>query len=164
MWLVRKGLKLGVNYYISRSARIDASFPWLVSIGDYCTITDHVIILAHDASIKRYLGYSKIGVVTLGNRVFVGAGAIILPNVHIGNNVIIGAGSVVTRDVPDNSVAVGNPAGVICSTEEFINGHSKELSAGVSFPKEGWTEGHGLTDERKRVMKERVKGKVGYAN
>lgn len=49
-------------------------------------------ILAHDASTKRYLGYTKIGRVLIGNNVFVGAGTIILPSVAIGNNVIIGAG------------------------------------------------------------------------
>ena len=52
----------------------------------------HVQILAHDASTKRYLGYTKIGRVLIGNNVFVGAGTIILPSVAIGNNVIIGAG------------------------------------------------------------------------
>jgi maltose O-acetyltransferase len=164
MWLVRRGLKLGVNCYIVPSVMIDSSFPWLISIGDNCTITKNVIILSHDASTKRDLGYSKIGMVIIGNNVFIGAGAIILPNVRVGNDVIIGAGSVVTDNIPDNSVAVGNPARVICTKQEFINAHRKELRDGISFPKEGWTKGHGLTEERKRIMKERVKGKVGYAD
>jgi maltose O-acetyltransferase len=164
MWLVRKGLKLGGNCYIVPSVMIDSSFPWLISIGDNCTITKNVVILSHDASTKRDLGYSKIGVVTIGNNVFIGAGAIILPNVRVGNNVIIGAGSVVTDDIPDNSVVVGNPARVICSKSEFIDAHRKELHDGIFFPKEGWTEDHGLTEERKRIMKERIKGKVGYAD
>ena len=77
---------------------------------------------------------------------------------------IIGAGSVVTSDIPENSVAVGNPARVICTKQKFIDSHSKELRTGMSFPKEGWTEGHGLTKERKRIMKERLEGKVGYAD
>jgi maltose O-acetyltransferase len=164
MWLVRRGLKLGVNYYIVPSVKIDSSFPWLISIGDNCTITANAIILSHDASVKRDLGYSKIGVVTIGKDVFIGAGAIILPNVRVGNNVIIGAGSVVTDNIPDNSVAAGNPARVICTKREFIDKHRKEIRDGISFPKESWTEGHGLTEERKRIMKERVKGKVGYAD
>jgi maltose O-acetyltransferase len=164
MWLVRRGLKLGVNCYIVPSAKIDASFPWLISIGDNCTITENVIILSHDASTKRDLGYSKIGRVTIDNNVFIGAGAIILPNVHVGDNVIIGAGSVVRCDIPENSVAVGNPATVVCTKQEFIDSHSKKLRDGISFPREGWTEGHGITDERKRIMKERLKGKAGYAD
>jgi maltose O-acetyltransferase len=162
--LVRKGMKLGINCYIVHTAIIDDSRPWLISIGDNCTISKNAIILTHDASIKRYLGYSKIGAVTIGNMVFVGAGAIILPNVHIGNNVIIGAGSVVTRDIPDNCVAIGNPAKVVGTTQQLIESHSAKLRDGPCFPKEGWTEGHGLTDERKSIMRKTVKGKIGYAD
>ncbi len=51
--------------------------------------------------------------VTIGDNCWIGGGATILPGVTIGNNVTIGAGSVVTRDIPDNTVAVGNPARVI---------------------------------------------------
>jgi maltose O-acetyltransferase len=102
-------------------------------------------ILSHDASSKRYLVCSKIGVVTIGNKVFIGTGAIILPNVRVGNNVIIGAESVVTDSIPDNSVAVGNYAEVICTKMEFIDKHRRKLHDGIFFPEEGWTEGHRLT-------------------
>lgn len=51
--------------------------------------------------------------VTIGNSVWIGGSTTILPGVTIGNNVVIGAGSVVTKDIPDNVVAVGNPARVI---------------------------------------------------
>lgn len=50
---------------------------------------------------------------TIGNNVSLGANVTIIGDVHIGDNVIIGAGSVVVNDIPDNSVAVGNPAKVI---------------------------------------------------
>jgi len=163
-WLIRRGLRIGVNCYIARSAVIDDSRPWLISIGDNCTVSKNVIILSHDASIKRYLGYSKIGAVTIGNTVFIGAGAIILPNVRIGNNAVIGAGSVVTRDIPGNSVAIGNPAHVVSTTKELVDSHFVRLRAGVCFPKEGWTEGWGLTKERKRIMRESVEGRIGYAD
>lgn len=53
--------------------------------------------------------------VTVGNSVWIGGNAVILPGVTIGNNVVIGAGSVVTHDVPDNVVVAGNPASVIKS-------------------------------------------------
>lgn len=50
--------------------------------------------------------------VSIGNNVWIGGSVTILPGVRIGNNVTIGAGSVVVNDIPDNSVAVGNPATV----------------------------------------------------
>ena len=51
--------------------------------------------------------------ITVGNSVWLGGGVKVLPGVTIGDNVVIGAGSVVVRDIPSNSVAVGNPARVI---------------------------------------------------
>lgn len=49
----------------------------------------------------------------IGNNVWIGGGAIIMPGVTIGDNVVIGAGSVVTKDIPDNSVAYGSPYRVV---------------------------------------------------
>lgn len=51
--------------------------------------------------------------ITIGEDCWIGGGAIICPGVTIGNRCIIGAGSVVTKDIPDDSIAVGNPAKVI---------------------------------------------------
>ncbi len=51
--------------------------------------------------------------ITIGNDCWIGGNAIILPGITIGNGCVIGAGSVVTKDIPDNSLAVGNPAKVI---------------------------------------------------
>ena len=51
---------------------------------------------------------------------FTGADAIILPNVKIGSCVIVGAGTVVTKDIPDNSIVVGNPARIISTYDEYV--------------------------------------------
>lgn len=51
--------------------------------------------------------------VTVGDNVWIGGGAILLPGVSIGDNVVIGAGSVVTRSIPSNTVAAGNPCRVL---------------------------------------------------
>lgn len=51
--------------------------------------------------------------ITIGNGCWIGGGVIILPGVSIGSGSVIGAGSVVTKDIPDNSLAVGNPCHVI---------------------------------------------------
>ncbi len=49
----------------------------------------------------------------MGDNVCIGAAVQVMPEVTIGNNVVIGAGSVVVKDIPDNSIAVGNPCKVI---------------------------------------------------
>lgn len=56
--------------------------------------------------------------VHIGNNVWIGAGAIVLPGVKIGDNTVIGAGSVVTKDIPSNVVAVGNPCRVLREINE----------------------------------------------
>lgn len=61
--------------------------------------------------------------VVIGDNTWIGAGAIIVPGVKIGANCVIGAGSVVTKDIPDNSLAVGNP----CRVLREIGEHDKEF-------------------------------------
>lgn len=65
-----------------------------------------------DAAVRRTL-IESARPVTIGDDVWIGGGAIICPGVTIGSRSVIGAGSVVTRDVPEDSLAVGNPARVI---------------------------------------------------
>ncbi len=62
---------------------------------------------------SRNSGYEYGIPVTIGDNVWMGGNAVVLPGVHIGNNVVIGAGSVVTKDIPDNVIAAGNPCRVI---------------------------------------------------
>ena len=61
---------------------------------------------------RRNEGLEYAHPITVGDNVWIGAGTHVLPGVTIGNNVVIGAGSVVTRDIPDNTVAYGNPCTV----------------------------------------------------
>jgi maltose O-acetyltransferase len=118
-------------------------------------------VLAHDASTKKFLDYTKLGKVRIGNRVFVGASAIILPGVTIGDNVIIGAGSVVTCSVPDGVVVAGNPARVLCSSNEFLTKRRKEKEESPFFGEEYTIERH-VTDRMKKEMNDRMAGGVGY--
>lgn len=64
------------------------------------------------------IGRNSKGFPTIGNNVYVGSNSTVIGNITIGDNVIIGAGSVVVKDIPSNSVAVGNPAKVIRTLEE----------------------------------------------
>lgn len=77
-------------------------------------------LLTHDASLLKMTGYIKIGKVVIGDNVFVGMGSIILPGVTIGNNVVVGAGTVVSKDIPDNSVAVGAPMKIIGTYDDLV--------------------------------------------
>lgn len=58
--------------------------------------------------------------IVIGNNVFVGANSVILPSVEIGDNVVIGAGSIVAKNIPSNSIAIGNPCKVIKKNHAYI--------------------------------------------
>ena len=121
------GAIIGENVFLYNvlCSQKDAS---CLEIGNNVTLSG-VQILTHDASMVHLLDHNclKIGRVVIGSNVFVGVQSVILPNVHIGDNVIIGAGSIVTKDIPNNSVAVGNPAKVICTLEEYLEKHKNRM-------------------------------------
>lgn len=119
--LMTMGMQVGRNFKRLNGVILDPSHCWLIEIGDNVTMAPRVHILCHDASTKPFLNYTKIGRVTIGDNVFLGAESVVLPGVRIGSNVIIGANSTVTHDIPENSVAVGSPARVICSLEDYLS-------------------------------------------
>ncbi len=86
-----------------------------VKIGDnvFCAPGVQIYTASHplDAELRRSKENGEP--VTIGNDCWIGGNAIICPGVTIGNGCVIGAGAVVTKDIPDNSLAVGNPARVI---------------------------------------------------
>ena len=63
--------------------------------------------------------FDVFGKVVIGDYVYIGSNALIMPGVTIGSHVLIAAGSVVTKSAPDNVVVGGNPARIICSIEEY---------------------------------------------
>ncbi len=87
-----------------------------VTIGDDCFVGPNVSIYTacHSTDpVERNSRKEWAEPVRIGNNVWIGGSVTILPGVTIGDNVTIGAGSVVTRDIPANSIAVGNPCKVI---------------------------------------------------
>ncbi len=118
--LKKMGLVVGRNLKMMSQCRIDFAHCWHISIGDDVTLAPRVHILAHDASMHTHLGYTRIGNVRIGDRVFIGASTTILPGVDIGNDCIIGAGSVVSRSIPAGYVAAGNPARILMTTDEYL--------------------------------------------
>jgi maltose O-acetyltransferase len=121
--LVRHGLVVGKEVFIARGCYIDPGYAWLVSIGDEATIGPNVTILAHDASPKLRTGFSLLGTVRIGARVFIGANSTILPGVAIGDDAIVGAATVVRENVEPGTIVIGNPAVAVGTTDAHTRHH-----------------------------------------
>lgn len=135
-----KGVRMGENtiFYsvkVSQSNKGDEFF-----IGDNCVLTG-CTLLGHDASpamfikdlqkhknvYRRGARQSFVSPIYIGNSVFIGVGAIIMPGITIGDNVIVAAGSVVTKDIDHGMVVAGNPARVVKQTTEVVEKYKNIL-------------------------------------
>ena len=120
----------GDNIYFGNNCEVNMNCVFLddnqITIGDNALIAPNVQIYTafHPTNAKDRFGETKedgsfafcktqTAPVTIGDNVWIGGGAIIMPGVTIGDNVVIGAGSVVTRDIPSDKIACGNPCRVI---------------------------------------------------
>lgn len=157
----RMGVKIGDNCKIQSDIIIDYSHYWLITIGNNVTIAPRVHILAHDASTKIKLHYTKIGLVDIRDNVFIGAGSIVLPGVTIGKNSIIGAGSVVSKSIPENCIAVGCPARVIQNVDAYYNKQKTLMNNDNCFDESYTTRGN-INEDKKQKMRDIIK-KYGYA-
>jgi maltose O-acetyltransferase len=111
-----------LGYQLTIGARVFANFGLValdvaaITIGDDVQIGPNVQLLTPthpvDADARR-AKWEAAEPITIGDNVWLGGGAIVLPGVTIGADTVVGAGSVVTRDLPAGVVAVGNPARVI---------------------------------------------------
>lgn len=121
---IKKGARLGVNkggiINIGNDCFINTNSIIVslgtINIGDNCSIGPNVCIYDHDHSFNengKIKSEFKIGTVTIGNNVWLGAGVIILRNSKIGNNCVIGAGTVIKGDIPDNSLVTSDRTLVI---------------------------------------------------
>lgn len=159
--LIAMGMKVGQNFGRLNGVILDPSHCWLIEIGDNVTMAPRVHILCHDASTKVHLGYTKIGRVTIGDRVFIGAESVVLPGVTIGDDVIIGANSTVTHDIPAGSVAVGSPARVICSTQEYLAKEKARMASAPCYGEE-YTLRQNVPMDMRIKQKNELEGKIGY--
>lgn len=109
-----KHCHLGKNVYFNFNVTLVDDTH--IYVGDYTKFGPNVLIATAGHPILpslREQAYQYNMPVKIGKCVWLGAGVIVLPGVEIGDNCVIGAGSVVTKNIPANSVAVGNPCKVI---------------------------------------------------
>lgn len=126
-YAISNGVKIGENCMVADRD----TFPtegYLVEIGNHCQLTLGSRILTHggaQVARKTHPNFDIFGKVKLGDYVYIGANALILPGVTIGDNVLVSAGSVVTKSVPSNVVIGGNPARIICTVNEYVQRNLK---------------------------------------
>lgn len=123
-------IEVGKNFYANYNCTIlDVG---KVTIGDNCMFAPNVAIYTAGHPIhpdSRNSMYEYGIQVSIGDNCWLGGNTIVCPGVKIGNNVVIGAGSVVTKDIPDWSIAAGNPCRVIRTiTEEDRKYYYKRMS------------------------------------
>lgn len=140
-WLKLCGMKIGNGTYLNCNLNAFPE-PFMIELGKNVYLATNVQFLTHDGSLSwltRKMGLTdkrteKIGKIIIGDNCFVGARAMFMHDVTVGKNCIVAAGSVVTKNIPDNSVAGGCPAKVICTIEEYLerNKHRNDYTCGWS--------------------------------
>lgn len=115
------------------------SEPYLITLHKNCRITQDVLFITHDGgtwafrnSMPEYKSVIKYGKIEVEEESFIGARSVIMPGVKIGRNCVIAAGSVVTKNIPDYSVAMGVPAKVFCTTQEYAERCKRKME--TQFP------------------------------
>ena len=130
------GVTIGRKCEIRGSVNF-GSESYLIKLGEHVRINSGVQLITHDGGAWVLREYSKIPNrenitlvkrIIIGNNVHIGSNAMIMPGVTVGNNCIVGCGAIVTRDIPDNSVAVGVPARVIETIDEYFEKHKGEFT------------------------------------
>ena len=138
-YLRKQGASIGEGTRLICQIGSFGTEPYLISVGKNCLFSDGIHLITHDGGVKVLsdLGYFHgermdiIAPIEIGDNVYIATGAYIMPGVSIGDNCIIGANAVVTRDIPANSVAVGMPAKVIKSVDEY---YQNAIERGRLFP------------------------------
>lgn len=141
-YLIAQGTKIGEQTKLNCKVKAFGTEPYLITVGRNCLFAGDIRLITHDGAVKvlNTLGFfdgermDNVAPIVIGDNVYIGTGAYVMPGVHIGNNVIIGAYAVVTHDIPDNSVAVGMPARVIKSIEDY---YASSLAKNRFYPTVG---------------------------
>ena len=149
-----RGMLIGENVQLGPESYFDPPNAGLITIGDRVVFAPRVTIIAHDASLRRRKGLTRIACVMIGDDVFIGAGVTILAGVKIGPGAVIGAGSLVTRDVPAETLAVGHPARPVKSLTDLEAKYDEMVKTGPRYNED--TPGRLITNEEWPAMRAAV--------
>lgn len=123
---VAKGATLEIGDNVGIGNRCEIVCHQLIKIGNGTMLAPNVLMFDHNHTFDLRTGVNQRqyenGSIQIGRNCWIGANVTILKDVTIGDNCVIGAGSVVVKSIPNNSVAVGNPARVIKTLEPYKEG------------------------------------------
>lgn len=148
-YISQLGVQMGEECSICKTVSF-GSEPYLIKLGKRVKISSDVRFVTHDGGMHvirkdEFADLDLYGPIIIGDNVFIGMKAIIMPGVNIGDNCIIGAGSIVTKDMPSNSIIAGVPAKVISTLDEYRM---------KNIPRADKT--HGMSEkEKERFLKEK---------
>jgi acetyltransferase-like isoleucine patch superfamily enzyme len=139
-FLKKKGIKIGAGckFYSGLSTvSIDITRPSLVEIGDNVLFNKNFKLVTHDYASKVFIHkyndfVNSSGKIKIGNNVSFGMDCTVLKGVTIGDNCFIGVGSIVTHDIPSDSIAIGSPAKIVCSLDDYYK-KRKSLCVAEAF-------------------------------
>lgn len=122
-WLFRNflGMKVGKHSSFALMVMPDVMFPERIQVGNNTVIGYNTTILAHEYLIEEY----RLGDVSIGDRVMIGANSTILPGIKIGDGAIVSAATLVHKDVPAGAFVGGNPMKIIYTAEEMGDRQAK---------------------------------------
>ena len=138
----------GCRIFSAKPSETFGSEPYLIRLGDHVTITNGVKFITHDGGTwvfrEKDPDFDVFGTIWIKDNSFIGINTIIMPGVTIGPNSVVGSGSLVSRDIPPDSVAVGAPARVLMTLDEYREKKMKQRLVVRGLP----------ADERKRRLLE----------
>lgn len=122
-WNRKRGVTIGENVYLGQYCVLDNAYPEYIYIEDNVSLAGKVTMIAHANPYKHFenVVMSEVAPIVVKEGAWIAEGAIVLKGVTIGKNAIVCAGTVVDKDVPNNSMAKGNPMKIMANFEALMD-------------------------------------------